>query len=83
MTHPPLQQPRPFSPSLISIFDCGPFEPDPPAPPSKFPDICLLYLLISRTMSKNALSTLIRDFADVSMKLHPNFLANASPSEQG
>lgn len=81
ITQPPQQPPR-FSPSLISIFDCGPFDPNPGAPLSKLPDICLLYLRISRTISQNALSTLMRDFADVSMNLQPNCLASDSPSAQ-
>jgi len=45
-------------------------------------DISLLYLRISRTMSKKALSTFMRDFADVSMNLQPNCRATASPSER-
>ena len=43
----------------------------------------LLYFRISRTMSKKALSTLMRDLADVSMNLHPNERASALPSVMG
>ena len=40
----------------------------------------LLYLRISRTMSKKALSTLMRLFAEVSMNLQPKERASALPS---
>ncbi len=40
----------------------------------------LLNLRISRTMLKKALSTLMRDFAEVSMNLQPKPRATASPS---
>lgn len=50
-----------------------------PLPPG-CEDMSLLYLRISRTMSKKALSTLTRVLADVSMNLHPNPRASAAPS---
>lgn len=50
-----------------------------PLPPG-LEDMSLLYLLISRTMSKKALSTLTRVLADVSMNLQPNPRASAAPS---
>jgi hypothetical protein len=78
IVHP--QHPLDFSPPSTSILDVGPFDPLPPEMPSKLPDICLLYLRISRTISQNALSTLMRDFADVSMNLQPNCLAKSAPS---
>ena len=48
-----------------------------------YDDISLLYLRISRTISKNALSTLMRDLADVSMNAQPNCRARSSPSIKG
>lgn len=71
------QQPASPSRSSISILSWGPFCA--PLPPG-YPDISLLYFRISRTMSKKALSTFIRDFADVSMNLQPNDRASALPS---
>lgn len=79
--HPP-QQPRSFSRSLISILFCGPLPPAIPGTPDGYVDISLLYRRISRTMSKKALSTLMRDLAEVSMNLQPNCRATASPSAQ-
>jgi len=79
--HPP-QQPRSFSRSLISILFCGPLPPANPDTPDGYVDISLLYRRISRTMSKKALSTLMRDLAEVSMNLQPNCRATASPSAQ-
>ena len=78
-THPP-QQPRSLSWSLISILLCGPLPPAMPGTPEGYVDISLLYLRISRTMSKKALSTFMRDFAEVSMNLQPNCRATVSPS---
>lgn len=40
----------------------------------------LLYFRISRTMSKNALSTLMRDLAEVSMNVQPKERARSRPS---
>ena len=67
------QQPGDLSPGC----EDSPLMP-PPGPGGY--DISLLYLRISRTMSKKALSTLIRDLAEVSMKAQPNRRANSSPS---
>jgi hypothetical protein len=77
MTH--LQQPASLSLSLTSILLIGPPLFDVPLP-VEYPCISRLYRRISRTISWNALSTLIRDLADVSMNLHPNDRAKASPS---
>ena len=77
-THFPPQHPLPFSDSLISILPCGPLIPE--TAPEGFEDMSLLYLRISRTISWKAASTLVRDFADVSMNLQPNCRASDSPS---
>ena len=53
-----------------------------PLPPG-CDDMSLLYLLISRTMSKKALSTLTRVLADVSMNLQPKCFARSRPSVEG
>ena len=78
ITHLPPQQPAELSSPPISILCCGPLLPE--GTPDGYDDISLLYLRISLTISKKALSTLVRDFADVSMNLQPNLRARVSPS---
>lgn len=65
-----------------SCFGRLPLYPPLPiaGPPDRYDDISLLYLRISRTMSENALSTLRRDFAEVSINAQPNWRARSSPS---
>ena len=51
-----------------------------PGPLESDADRSLLYRLISRTISKNAISTFVRDLAEVSINLQPKFLAKFRPS---
>ena len=71
-----LQQPPSWSSSILRLSMLLLPEPLPPG----CEDMSLLYLLISRTMSKKALSTLTRVLADVSMNLQPKPRASAAPS---
>ena len=75
--HLPQHPPRDSGSSVLN-FVVGPVGPLDV--PEGYPDISLLYRRISRTVSKKAFSTLMRDFADVSMNLQLNFLATCSPS---
>lgn len=62
----------------MSMFSFG-FCPAEPLPPG-YEDMSLLYFRISRTMSKKALSTLMRLLAEVSMNVQPKEWASALPS---